>query len=55
MRKFELEREELEGALVTNKNLQPKKLKHNVQKKATKKNFKALNHPLFHTLHTHEQ
>jgi hypothetical protein len=31
--KFELESLKLEGARATNKNLQPKKLKHNVQKR----------------------
>jgi hypothetical protein len=30
VRKFKLERGELEGAPATNGNLQPKKLKHNV-------------------------
>ncbi len=55
MRKFELERKELEGAPATNRNLQPNKLEHDVQRKNYKRNFKAFNHPLFHTLHTHEQ
>jgi hypothetical protein len=37
VRKFELKREELEGAPTTNGNLQPKKLKYNVQRKNCKK------------------
>jgi len=55
VRKFKLERKELEGALGINGNLQPQKLKHNVQKTNCKKSFKAFENPLFHTLHTHEQ
>jgi hypothetical protein len=41
MRKFKLKREELEGALATNGNLQPKKFKHNVQRKNGKNNSQA--------------
>ncbi len=55
MRKFNLKRKELEGAPTTNRNMQPQKLKYNVQRKNHKKNFKAFEHPLFHTSHTHEQ
>jgi len=36
VRKFKLEKEELEGAPATNGNLKPKKFKHSVQKKIAK-------------------
>jgi len=55
VRKFKLKKEELDGAPTTNGNLQPKELKHNVQKKNYSKNSRAFENPLFHTLHTHEQ
>jgi len=55
VRKFKLERGELEGAPATNGNLQPKKLKHNVQKKNYRKNSRTFKNYLFHTLHTHKQ
>jgi hypothetical protein len=47
VRKFELEREELEGALATNGNLQPKKFKHNVQKQIVEKTLEPLKIPCF--------
>jgi hypothetical protein len=54
VRKFKLERKELEGALATNGNLQPKKLKHNVQKKFIEKTLEPSKIPCF-TPCTHEQ
>jgi hypothetical protein len=52
VRKFKLKRKELEGATITNRNLQPKKLKYNVQKRNCKENSRALSIPCF-TPYTH--